>query len=302
MNPQGGTELLYSNLKKYVGVNWSTNINLILSVCHQSMIVPDKTNILWQHLHTDQAAIAGMYDQTFIDSIQQFVYVSNWQRQQYQEKFNISHANNLVIKNAVEPIEFRDKPNDRLRLIYTSMPNRGLDVLLDAFTLVNRDVELIIYSSNIIYGNGYHNLIGKQNDQMFNRARTMKNVSYRGYATNKAVRLALQSSHILAYPSTFEETSCLAAIEAGAAGCKIVTTRLGALPETCGKYATYVYSDRKILVEQYAQALQEAIDNYQNNMYTLKEQSDWFNEQYSWKNRKKEWEILLQVTTPPNIG
>ena len=293
MNPRGGSELLYNNLIKYTGSDWK-HINLILSRCDTRLISPDKTNVLWQHLHTDQAAISGMYDKTFIDSIQHFVWVSNWQLQQYQNKFDLSNANNHVIKNAIEPIEFKEKPNGKLRLIYTSMPNRGLEILLDAFPLINRDVELVIYSSNIIYGKGYYDMIGTTHDHLFNRAKTMKNVSYKGYAMNKAIRLALQQSHILAYPSIFEETSCIAAIEAGAAGCQIVTTNLGTLPETCDKYAKYVESDRQNLVERYAEALTETIDNYQNNSYTLKAQSDWFNENYSWENRKKEWSLLLK--------
>ena len=292
MKPQGGTELLHNNLIKYLGTDWQQNVNLILSFCYQGIINPNKANVLWQHLHTDQGAIRGMQDRTFIDSVDHFVYVSNWQLQQYRARFDIGDANNHVIKNAIEPIPFQEKPNGKLRLIYTSMPNRGLEVLLDAFPLVNRDVELVIYSSNIIYGKSYYDLIGTSHDQLFNRARTMKNVSYKGFATNKAIRLALTQAHILAYPSIFEETSCISAIEAGAAGCQIVTTNLGALPETCGEYATYVDSDRQTLVERYAQALQNAVDNYQNTEYT-KEQSDWFNEYYSWNNRKNEWNVLL---------
>ena len=295
MKPLGGSELLYNNLVKYTGTDWQQNVNLFLCICDQRFLSTDRTNVLWQHLYTDQGALAGMYDRKFIDAVDQFVYVSNWQLQEYQSKFNISDANNIVIKNAIEPIEFKEKPTDRLRIIYTSMPNRGLDVLLDAFQLVNRDVELVIYSSNIIYGKGYHNQIGATHDKLFARAKSMKNVIYKGYAMNKAVRIALQQSHILAYPSTFKETSCLAAIEAGAAGCQIVTTNLGALPETCDKYARYVESsDRQSLVENYAQALTETIDNYQTTKYTLTSQSEWFNKQYSWASRKHEWINLLQ--------
>lgn len=247
---------------------------------------------MWQHLYTDQGAITGMSNQNFIDAIQHFVWVSNWQMNQFKEKYDLSNANNHVIKNAIEPIPYMEKPTDRLRLIYTSMPNRGLEILLDAFPLVQRDVELVIYSSNIIYGKGYHDMMGAAHDQLFVRAKAMKNVIYKGYVMNKAIRLALQQSHILAYPSIFPETSCLAAIEAGAAGCKIVTTDFGALPETCGEYATYVpYTmDRRALAHTYAQVLTETIDTYQNNMYN---QSNWFNTQYSWENRKHEWEHLL---------
>ena len=94
----------------------------------------------------------------------------------------------------------------------------------------------------------------------------MKNVVYKGYAMNKAVHKAVQQAHILAYPSIFEETSCLAAIEAGAAGCKIVTTDYGALKETCGDWASYIEftPNRRELVQNYAELLQKEIDNYLN--------------------------------------
>jgi glycosyltransferase involved in cell wall biosynthesis len=124
----------------------------------------------------------------------------------------------------------------------------------------------------------------------------MKNVVYKGFALNKAVRKAVQDAHILAYPSIYEETSCLAAIEAGAAGCKIVTTNLGALPETCDKWATFVDykygDDLKELSKNYADVLNTEINNFQTT--NIKEQSDWFNNYYSWNNRAEEWNNLIE--------
>jgi glycosyltransferase involved in cell wall biosynthesis len=231
----------------------------------------------------------------FLAAVDHFVYVSDWQLDQFKNKYNIGHVNNHVIKNAITPIEFKPKPKDRIQLIYTSMPARGLEVLLDAFEIIDRDdVDLTIYSSNIIYGKTYNPADNAQ--QLFHRARAMKNVYYRGYALNQAVRKSLQTAHILAYPSTFPETSCLSAIEAGAAGCKIVTTDFGALPETCGDWATLVpyIEDRQALTKEYAQALNTAIDNYESECYNIKEQSDWFNETYSWDRRAKEWKQFFE--------
>ena len=97
----------------------------------------------------------------------------------------------------------------------------------------------------------------------------MKNVVYKGYAMNKAIHKAVQQAHILAYPSIFAETSCLTAIEAGAAGCKIVTTDYGALRETCQDWATYVdfTTNRQELVNNYAETLKKEIDNYTPECY-----------------------------------
>jgi glycosyltransferase involved in cell wall biosynthesis len=42
------------------------------------------------------------------------------------------------------------------------------------------------------------------------------------------------------YPSIFEETSCVSAMEALAAGVHVITNNLGALYETCSEWPVYV--------------------------------------------------------------
>lgn len=295
MKPLGGTELLHKNLIKNLGIDWQQKVNLIISSCHTGFIDYNKINVLWQHLAYDQAAIIGMaYPKHFIQKIQHFVYVSNWQLNEFKNRFDIKNSNNHVIHNAIDPIEFIEKPKDKIRLIYTSTPNRGLEILLNALDIINRkDIEVLIYSSNIIYGTNYAKTVN--HEYLFNRCRKNPIVKYMGYAMNNAVRKALQSAHIFSYPSIYEETSCLAAIEAGSAGCKIVTTNLGALPETCGKYATYVDykygDDMKELSEAYAITLNNEINNYTS--HDKKDQSNYFNSYYSWEVRKHEWVNFL---------
>ena len=292
MIPNGGTEILYKNLLKYASSDWNTRVNLILSFTDERLIDPNKINILWQHLYTDQGAAQGMINSDFTDRIDHYVYVSNWQLEQFRKDFYVDRYSNFVIKNAIEPIEFVEKSRDKIRMIYTSMPDRGLDVLLDAWSILNRsDIELVVYSSNIIYGKDYSASRHSQYEQLFYRCANTPGVIYKGYAMNQAVRKALQTSHILAYPSIYPETSCLAAIEAGAAGCRIVTTNYGALPETCAGWATRVEYDRNraILAERYAAQLDLEINNYWSNYSSLKDQSDWFNSNYSWSVRAEEW-------------
>lgn len=297
MTPKGGTELLFENFQKYVRPDWSDIFHLIVSICDYRLINPNKVNLLWQHLMLDQYNTLNMRERSFVDQIQYFVYVSEWQKQQFENRFDAPLSQNIVIKNAIEPIPFKEKSTDKIRLIYTSTPNRGLSVLLDSFELLNRnDVELHVYSSNIIYGKSYQSMEISKYNQLIHRCKTTKNIVYKGYALNKAVRKAVQDAHILAYPSIYEETSCLAAIEAGAAGCKIVTTNLGALPETCNGHATFVDyqygDDLKELSIRYADILNKEINNY-SHMGKL-EQSIWFNDYYSWHNRAKEWNNLIE--------
>lgn len=298
MNPIGGSEILYKNLIKYTGTDWQNKINLISSFTDPRVLNFSKTNVVWQHLFTDQGAVQGMPYREFTDHIHSWIYVSNWQLDQFKHTFEIETFDNRVIKNAIEPIDFIEKPKDKIRLVYTSMPDRGLEILLDAWEKINRDdVELIVYSSNIIYGKAYSNSRRGIYDKLFNRCKIIPGIIYKGYGLNQAVRKTLQSSHILAYPSIYPETSCLAAIEAGAAGCQIVTTNFGALPETCDKWATYVpyTSDYKELVENYAEVLIRTIDSYNVDNSNLKEQSYWFNNYYSWSTRSQEWKGFFET-------
>lgn len=297
---KGGSEILKEKLYKYTNIEKLDNINLLLSTPDFGKIKFTKKNIIWQHLNYTDESLQNLKDPSFMKAIDAQVYVSNWQYEKFRYVYQIPTENSYVIKNAIDPIEFvKRSKGDKLKLIYTSTPFRGLDVLLDSFELLNRDdIELDVYSSTLVYGSGYARHVGDQYQDLFDRAKSMKNVNYMGYCTNEEIHKAVQKANIFAYPSTFEETCCLAMIEAGAAGCEMVTTNLGALFETGSEYAKMIpiQSTKEQLVKNYSNALKDSIDNYwdKKNQDRLKEQSDFYNKYYDWNKRKDEWNILLE--------
>lgn len=292
--PQGGSDIMLDGLRKHVEI--PEDVNIIMSVCDEKMIKSGMKNVVWQHLSYDQEFTQGLQDKYFLRQVDTFVYISHWQHEKFRYMHRIPLHNSVVIKNAIEPIEFIERPKgEKKKLIYTSAPFRGLDILLDSFELLNRDdIELDVYSSTIMYGSDYAEYTGNQYEHIFNRARSLKGINYKGYASNDEVKKALQSSDIFAYPSTFEETCCLAMVEAGAAGCQMVTTNIGALAETGSEFATLVpiQASREEIVSSYAQALNDAIDN-PKSLDSLKLQSDFYNTNYSWDSRKNDWEKLF---------
>jgi glycosyltransferase involved in cell wall biosynthesis len=302
MNPKGGTEILKEQLIKQLPEGSVDGVNLIGSICHPSLIQKDKVNIVWQHLSYDQPNVQLMRDRKFVDSIDLFVYVSNWQYNKFREHFQIPEYKSIVIKNATYAFENTPKNiGGRIKLIYTSTPWRGLAVLIKAVEILNKirdDFTVDIYSSTKIYGTAFEKEEGNKFEPLFNLCKNTKNVNLMGYATNDEIRKALIGSHIYAYPSIFEETSCLAAIEAMSAGCKVVTTNYGALPETCAEFATMVEFDSSAqnLIQRYADTLNTVIDNYGKNLYKdeLEMQKQYYNNYYSWNTRIKEWENFLE--------
>lgn len=273
-------------------------INLILSRCTEDMIVDGKKNVLWQHLNYNEPLTQGMMNKFFTRAIDAFVYVSHWQHEKFRYVYHIPVDNAYVIKNAIEPIEYVPKLRDeKFRLIYTSAPFRGLEQLLDSFEILNRDdTELHVYSSTIIYGSGYDERYADQYRSLFERAANTKNVVYHGYAPNNEVIKALQQAHVFAYPSMFEETCCLAMIEAGAAGCSLVGQNLGSLAETGSEFATLVpiRIDNSKIAQAYAKALDSTLNSYWDNEELRQMQSRFFNHYYSWDEQIKRWRSLFE--------
>ena len=103
----------------------------------------------------------------------------------------------------------------------------------------------------------------------------------------------LKKMHIFAHPSIWPETSCIAAIESMAAGCEVVTTNLGALPETCSSFGTFINFDRNFdnLEKKYREMLLNSIKNFWSDerQNKLKLQRETINATYSWDTRSVEW-------------
>ena len=121
-----------------------------------------------------------------------------------------------------------------LTLGYTSTPFRGLEVLLSAFPEVLiefPEAELKVFSSMKVYQQDER---GDAFAPLYKRCRTTPSVHYVGSVPQPRLAEELKAATILAYPNTFAETSCIAVMEAMAAGLHIVTTDLGTLPDDDG--------------------------------------------------------------------
>ena len=247
------------------------------------------------HHFVNQEESKNLGSKDFVDKLDWIVFNSNWNFEKYVYQYKVPENKSVVIKNAIEEIDFVEKPKNKISLIYHTTPWRGLANLLNIFKKLNlEDVELNVCSSVTIYGEKFNNVLGKEYEKLFEECKNTKNVNYLGYIENNKVLELLKKMHIFAYPSIWHETSCVSAIEAMAAGCEVVTTNLAALYETCAPFGTFVNFDRNIqnLEKRYAKILINSIKNYwsEKNQYKLKLQNETINSTYSWKVRSLEWE------------
>jgi len=290
----GGSENQLRLLLKYLPDESFKNINLILNNANHDLIEKDKINVLWMHHFIDQKEAQNLGSKDFIDKLDWVVFNSNWNFEKHIDYFKIPKDKTIVIKNAIEKINFEKKPKDKISLIYHTTPWRGLTLLLKVFkNLRLENVELNVCSSTIIYGKKFDKILGKKYEDVFNECKNTKNINYFGFLENKKIIELLKKMHIFSHPSIWPETSCISAIESMAAGCEVVTTNLGALYETCSPFGTFVNFDRNInnLEKSYSKVLLNSIKNYwsDKNQNKLKLQREKINATYSWDKRSFEW-------------
>jgi len=290
----GGSENQLRSLLKYLPDDSFKDINLILNNADHNLIEKDKINVLWMHHFVNQKEAQNLNSKDFVDKLDWIVFNSNWNFEKYVYQFKIPESKSVVIKNAIEKINFVEKPKEKISLIYHTTPWRGLTHLLKVFKNLNlENVELNVCSSTIIYGKKFDSVVGKTYKDIFDECKKTKNVNYFGYLENKEIVELLKKMHIFAHPSVWPETSCIAAIESMAAGCEVVTTNLGALYETCSPFGTFVNFDRNFnnLEKRYGKVLLNSIKNYwsEENQNKLKLQRESINATYSWDVRSVEW-------------
>ena len=290
----GGSENQLRLLLKHLPDESFKDINLILNNTNHDLIEKNKINVLWMQHFVNQEEAKNLGSKDYVNKLDYIVFNSNWNFEKFQYQFKIPESKSLVIKNAIEKIDFHEKPKDKINLIYHTTPWRGLIHLLKVFKRLNlQNTELNICSSTIIYGKKFDSILGKKYENIFEECKNTKNVNYLGFVENNKIIELLKNMHIYSFPSIWPETSCISAIEAMAAGCEIVTSNLGALYETCAPFATFVGFDSNFdnFEKKYQKALENSIKNFwsKENQKRIQLQQEVINLTYSWTTRSKEW-------------
>ena len=297
MEPRGATEIQHELLEKHVDKDLLSKFQICTSIPGKIPLDPKKINILWQKNSWDQPNLQSFFrNKERHDEYDWYVFNSHWNYEKFRYFFQIPEDKSIVIKNGASHFPKRKihKQGDPIRIIHHCTPWRGLNVLLRAWELLRpANCELHVFSSTKIYGQQFDLASGNQYDYLYEKCNSLKGVVYRGMTDNAVLRGELSTFDILAYPSTFEETSCISVIDALSAGLKVVCSNIGALPETTEGWAE-MYSfvqDNERHAQIFASKLSEVIAKYKRGDYKqeLQNQVNVYGPKWSWNQREKEW-------------
>jgi UDP-glucose:(glucosyl)LPS alpha-1,2-glucosyltransferase len=295
VNARGGTELMGERLESSIDPELLSNFQIIRSRVRD--LDESKVRILWLHDLPEDPESQHLANGGW-NKFVRLVFVSNWQMQQYIKAYNIPPSKCVVMANAIYPIEPHEKPNDKISLAYWSTPHRGLNILVPVFQKLaetHDNIELNVFSSFSLYGWSERDEPYKP---LFEQCEAHPKINYYGALPNEELREHLKNQHILAFPSTWTETSCLVLMEAMSAGMLCVHSNLGALFETAANWTTmYQYQeDVQEHAAHFYHNLNDAIgylndESIQSRIASQKGYADVF---YNWEIRAKQWEALLQ--------
>ena len=258
-----------------------------------------KINILWQHdvaLKSQRPTFHGS-----LWNIDKIFCLSDWQINQYKDIYQIDD-DDLFFKtrNGINLIEQPDNSKRQpKRLVYTNRPERGLDNLLFNIMpkLWEKDPEIELCLAG--YDNTHPNMEQFYNTCYAKVAEYQQKgfkIAHLGALSKKELYELYKTCTLYIYPTAFHETSCITAMESQMCGIPMITSHIGALPETlCNEGNILVYGDYKNEPE-YNEEFVERTYELLNDPDRIKEmQTKCFAkaQEYKWSDLAQEWDNLF---------
>ena len=189
-----------------------------------------KLNIWWLHdlaLHRNSGHV-----QPQLINIDNIFTVSEFHKEQVSKVYDINKDFIYATKNGINynnPVFKEDINRIPRSLFYAARPERGLE------NLVGKDGIMEQLKNCHLYVAGYDNTtqqMASYYNYLWGRCAELPNVTNLGHLGKDELYRWLKKSMAYVYPSTFEETSCIMAMETQACGTPFVGCNMGALSET----------------------------------------------------------------------
>jgi len=302
MKPRGATEIQIEMLYKHVPKELLDQVQICTSIPGKVPIDPNKVNILWQKNSYDQPNLQEFFgNKARHKEYDWYIFNSHWNYEKFRYFFDIPTERSVVIKNGTNNFPQRKiyKKGEPIKILHHNTPWRGLNVMLRAMQEIkNSNITLDVYSSCQVYGDAFKKQQDEQFQPLYDQAKQLPNVNYIGYKPNEYILEHMTDYNLYVYPSIFEETSCVSALEALAAGVHVITNNFGALYETCAEWPVYVTynTNYEAMAKDTAAAIEVAASYLHEDFIQdhLEEQQKFYKRFYNWQKKGMEWESFLR--------
>lgn len=259
--------------------------------------IPARRRIVWLQdtqgsaMRENLAGIVGETDLIFS--------LSEFHGRELMARHNIPAKKLVKTRNGFDAHFFEGVKSARLpgSLVYFSRPERGLGEALEAFKLVRMSLPHAVL--HVCAYTPFNDIDKDESLKSFVPLLRQNGVIYHGGLAKPELVKLLSQTELMLYPNVTDlETSCVAAIEAMAAGVAVVTSDRGALPETVadgvgGVVIAYGRGDQ-VFVKNLAQAAVNLLGD-KKRLASLSDSAQtraW--QIFSWQKIASEWDGLLK--------
>lgn len=299
-NAFGGTELAKRKLSSILDPNLLDNFQIVCARIRD--LNPEKIRIFWAHDLAEDPESQKFRDPDFRNSFHKFVFISQWQYQRYMLVHGMPYDDkSIVLESGIEPASpecLEQKDKEKIRLVYTSTPQRGLELLVPVFEHLAQkypDIHLDVFSSFKIYG---WEDADKKFQPLYDMIINHPQMTYHGFTPHEDLLKHLNKCHIFAYPNIWLETSCRAMLESMSAGLVCVHPNYGALPDTSGALNVMYQGnevDRTHHANIFAGALEAAINFVKNDNHKamVSFNKTYVDSRFNIERIKNQWNMML---------
>tara|TARA_Y100000310_G_scaffold287065_1_gene311728 strand:- start:2946 stop:5882 length:2937 start_codon:yes stop_codon:yes gene_type:complete len=198
-------------------------------------IFNSKVNLWWTHDLALRRSINPVNAQMW--NTDRVLTVSQFHKDQVHEVYGIAEDFISLLPNGIDLNLFSERDTEQKFkskvMIYSARPERGLENLVKVNGIMENLYKLDPEIKLIVCG---YNFTTKEMapyyQTLWDKCNRLPNVENYGSLSKAQLGALMSGAWINVYPTEFEETSCISAMEAQAAGNPFVSTKTGALPET----------------------------------------------------------------------
>ena len=277
VDPNTGVEFMHYEVFDDFCLQFIVDV-LIVSRFVNNIVYYDNVKAVYLWLH-DTMPVFEVHHQIQLHKtkFKGIIYVSKWQHDNVVRHLKLGPqfpafiSRNAITPSYFEPVYSLSTPEEEISLIYTSAPDRALTVLLQAVKrlyeneTVKFKVKLTVYCNKAYLDHDMIEMMSDMAGYVILRPRLSQEDIAREYC----------KSLIWCYPVTkFEETYCVAALEAMCGQCLVVTTPLGALKEitaygTKSPRGLVVDVDETEIVEAVVATIIDAVERWEDKALPL---------------------------------